>query len=288
MRPLIEKISPDVGSSFHIQKYVTKHECIMNYWHHHPEYELVYVHKDKGELCIGNYLSHFQDGVLLFIGPNIPHHPFLTSADDDNFEIVLQLKEDFMGEGFFEKPEMGQIKRLFERAKQGIIFGQKTKEKSQKKLLKILAAPPFKRLVLLLDFLNDLTESSQYQIINTNAAALAIGTGDFNRMRHVYELVAERYMDDISLQEVAELTNLTIPSFCRLFKRLTSKTFTQFLNEYRVTKALQLLNTEDCSISSVAFDSGFKSLSYFNRQFKEITGHKPSDYKKAYKQLIVN
>ncbi|WP_088124982.1 helix-turn-helix domain-containing protein [Roseivirga misakiensis] len=107
-------------------------------------------------------------------------------------------------------------------------------------------------------------------------------------MKHVYEFVADRYMEDISLQEVAALTNLTVPSFCRLFKRLTSKTFTRFLNEYRVTKALQLLNSEDCSISSVAFDSGFKSLSYFNRQFKEITGHKPSHYKKAFQHLIVN
>ncbi|WP_088124983.1 cupin domain-containing protein [Roseivirga misakiensis] len=174
MRPLVEKISPDVGSSFHIQKYVTKHECALDYWHHHPEYELVYVHQGKAELCIGNYLSNFQDGVLLFIGPNIPHQPFLKSGEDHNFEIVLQLKEDFMGEGFFEKPELAQIKQLFERAKQGIIFGKETKERSEEMLLNILTADPFKRLVLLLDFLHELTTSSDYKIINSNAASLAI------------------------------------------------------------------------------------------------------------------
>lgn len=258
----------------------------MNYWHHHPEYELVYVHKGKGELCIGNHLSHYQDGVLIFIGPNIPHQPILKTGANGNYEVVLQLTEDFMGEGFFEKPEMGQLKQLFERAKQGIIFHGETKERANDKLLGLLEANPFQRLVLLLDFLNDLTESDEYQIINSSNASLAIQSGDFNRMKLVYELVAERYADEISLQEVSDLANLTVPSFCRLFKKLTTKTFTQFLNEYRVTKALQLLNTADCTISDVAFDSGFKSLSYFNRQFKEITGHKPSHYKKTYQQWL--
>jgi len=260
----------------------------MNYWHHHPEYELVYVHQGKGELCIGNHLSHYQDGVLIFIGPDIPHQPILKTGENGNYEVVLQLTEDFMGEGFFHKPEMGRLKQLFERARQGIIFHGKTKVKANDKLLDILDAPPFKRLVLLLDFFNDLTESEEYQIIKSDTASLAIQSGDFNRMKSVYELVAERYAEDISLQEVADLANLTVPSFCRLFKKLTSKTFTRFLNEYRVTKALQLLNTEDRTISDIAFGSGFNSLSYFNRQFKEITGHKPSHYRKTYQQWFVS
>lgn len=286
MRPLVEKISPDLGSSFHIQKYHAEHDCIMNYWHHHPEYELVYVHKGKGELCIGNYLSHYQDGTLLFIGPDIPHQPFLNDSEKDNYEILIQLNEDFLGPEFLENPEMLQLKQLFKRARQGILFHGVTKEVAGRQLAELLHAPPFKRLILLLDFLHHLAESQEYQIINSHAATLAIKSGDFNRMKAVYQLVAEQYMEDITLKEVANLASLTIPSFCRLFKKLTSKTFTRFLNEYRISKALQKLNTEDCTIGDVAFSSGFKSVSYFNRQFKEITGHKPSYYKKAYRELI--
>ena len=286
MRPLVEKISPDIGSSFHIQKYYANQDCLMNYWHHHPEYELVYVHKGKGELCIGNYLSHYQDGTLLFIGPNIPHQPFLNDSENDNYEVVLQLHEDFLGATFLERPEMYQLTQLFKRARQGIVFHGSTKQRAGVQLEQLLEATPFKRLILLLDFFNDLSESPEYQIINSHAATLAIRSGDFDRMKSVYELVAERYMEDISLSEVANLANLTVPSFCRLFKKLTSKTFTRFLNEYRISRALQKLSTEDCTIADVAFSSGFKSLSYFNRQFKEITGHKPTYYKKAYSQLI--
>ncbi len=287
MRPLVERISPNVGSSFFIERHTHHFTCNINYWHHHPEYEMVFVKNGIGEQRVGNQLSYYEDGMLIFIGPDIPHLPFLNYISKDNYEIVLQLKEDFMGKNFIDRPEMNQIKNLFKRSHEGIIFGRNIKEGSEKRLNEILDADPFKRLVLLLDFLNDLALQKDYRLISPGSASLAVAPGDFNRINKVYALIAEKYMEDVSLNEAAELASMTVPAFCRLFKRLTTKTFTQFLNEYRISKSVQLLSTEDQPISAVAFSCGYNSLSYFNRQFRQITGHKPTDYRKVFEATPV-
>ena len=288
MQSLAEQVSPSIGNSFRIERFEATKECALDFWHHHPEYEIVYVHRSKGELCIGNYLSHYQAGTLLFIGPNIPHQPFMNKSDLENYEIIVLLREDFMGKEFLTQTEMTPLRRLFERAQQGLIFGPETHKLAGKKLDHMLNQAPFKRFILLLDLLNDLSLAEDYQIMNSHAASLAIKSGDFNRMKAVYSMVADQYAEDIKLETAASLANLTVPAFCRLFKKLTGKTFTRFLNEYRISKALHLLNTIDCPIADVAYQTGFKSVSYFNRQFKTVTGHQPTHYKRAYSHLITD
>lgn len=283
MRPLVERISPNVGSSFFIERHSRHFTCNINYWHHHPEYEMVYVKNGMGEQRVGSHLSYYEHGMLVFIGPDIPHLPFLNYQHKDNYEIVLQIREDFMGENFIQRPEMIQIRNLFSRANQGIIFSQEVKEWSEKQLHTIIEADPFKRLIRLLDFLHELAGQEDYRLINAGSASLAIAPGDFNRINQVYALIAEKYMEEVNLEQAAELASMTIPAFCRLFKRLTGKTFTQFLNEYRISKSVQLLSTQDQPISEVAFACGYNSLSYFNRQFRKVTGHKPTNYRKVYK-----
>ena len=115
MRPLVEHISPNVGSSFKIERHTHHFTCNVNYWHHHPEYELVFIKKGRGEHRIGNHLSYYEEGTLLFIGPDVPHLPFLNYQHTDNYEIVLQLNADFMGPGFLDKPELLAIKKLFQK-----------------------------------------------------------------------------------------------------------------------------------------------------------------------------
>lgn len=234
-----------------------------------------------GEHRIGNHLSYYENGTLVFIGPDVPHLPFLNYQNPDNYEIVLQLNANFMGTDFLEKPELYSIKRLFQRAHRGIIFCKEAKYLAEEKLNNLIVSKPFKKLLLLLDFFHDLANIQDYKLVNNTDVPLAIAAGDFNRINGVYALISERYMDDLKLEEAAQKANMTVPAFCRLFKKLTTRTFTQFLNEYRISKSVQLLHNGDQSISAVAFACGYNSLSYFNRQFRQITGHKPTDYRKV-------
>ena len=58
-------------------------------------------------------------------------------------------------------------------------------------------------------------------------------------------------------------------------------TFTDFVNQYRITQAKTLL-LQDKSISEACYEVGFESLSYFNKLFKRIAGENPSQFKKRY------
>ena len=79
---------------------------------------------------------------------------------------------------------------------------------------------------------------------------------------------------------------MTVPAFCRYFKKLTSKTFTRFVNEFRIAHASQMLADEHLSIANVSYESGFNNLSHFNKQFKIITGLSPREYRKNLTTLI--
>ena len=90
----------------------------------------------------------------------------------------------------------------------------------------------------------------------------------------------------ITLTEIADLVSMTEPSFCRYFKKLTSKTFIQFLNEYRLVHASKLLAEKKISITEVCYESGFGNFSHFNKQFKVFTGKTPSQYRADLKEII--
>ena len=101
-------------------------------------------------------------------------------------------------------------------------------------------------------------------------------------MTKVYDFIMAHFRQPIKLQEVAQIANLTPPSFCRFFRSRTRKTFSTFLNEVRVGYACKLMSEEHLNISDICFQSGFNNLSNFNRQFKKIINKSPLKYRKEY------
>jgi YesN/AraC family two-component response regulator len=77
-----------------------------------------------------------------------------------------------------------------------------------------------------------------------------------------------------------------VPAFCRYFKKYTKKTFTQFVNEFRIREAIRLIGLGNKSITEISLEVGFNNFSYFNKQFKRVTGKSPSKYKKSMFQII--
>jgi AraC-like DNA-binding protein len=69
--------------------------------------------------------------------------------------------------------------------------------------------------------------------------------------------------------------------FCKMFKKATGVNFTNYLSRVRVEKAKSLLLNPNARVSEVAFDSGFASITNFNRTFKQLAGQSPSDYREA-------
>ncbi len=276
MKVEYEKISPDTGSSFRLIHW--KSENDRYFWHYHPEYEIVFVRKGSGKLHIGEHLKNYEEGELVFIGPDLPHTGFGYGVIGEHEEIVVQLREDFLGEEFMQKPELQHIRKLFERAKQGLSFQGKSRKIVAAKLQKMLTFSHFERLVELLNIFDILATTTEFTVLNAADKRFDFNHKDEDRINKVYEYVEQNYQKNIDIQAVADLANLTVPSFCRYFKKISHITYTDFVNEYRINQACRLL-FENKPIADICFEVGFNNISHFNKTFKQLKGVSPREYK---------
>ena len=122
--------------------------------------------------------------------------------------------------------------------------------------------------------------------MNATGVTLIIQNQDEDRINKVYEYVKDNYQSEISLDQISKVALMTVPAFCRYFKKYTKKTFTQFVNEFRIRQAIQLIGMGNRSITEIAGEVGFNNFSHFNKQFKRVTGLSPSKYKKSMYQVI--
>lgn len=278
MRLQFEKIEPGPGTSYKVV-HLTQPQTCWVYWHFHPEYEIVYIPTGSGKRHVGTNISYYDEGELVFIGPNLPHLNFSYDKEGQYEEIVVQMRDDFLGKGFLKTPEMADVHRLFERSQVGLSFGIETKQKVGKQLLQLPHLAPFDRMVTLLQVLQQLATAPDTQPLHADGTRFDSNPKEQERINRVYQYVADHYTQPIDIQVVADLANLTVPAFCRYFKRMTHMTFTDFVNEYRVNQARRLLHSSR-TVADIGFDVGFNNLSHFNKTFKAITGQTPSVYRR--------
>ena len=286
-KPSFEKISPVIGSSFSVKQYLEPSPNInAPFWHFHPEIELVYVKGGSGSRHIGNHLSYYQGGDLVLIGSMLPHSGFTDRLSGNESEIVIHFALDFLGEGFFENIEMDDIRRLLLRAKAGIAFHGESKETIGAKIERLPTLFNFAKVIELLCILQDMAWAEDYTMLNADGYSFEAGDINEERVNKIYEHVRQEYARHIPLEEISKVANMTVPAFCRYFKKLSGKTFTQFVNDYRIVQACKLLVEQSLSIADVCFESGFNNFSHFSRLFKKSTGMSPSQYRNQRRQLI--
>ena len=91
--------------------------------------------------------------------------------------------------------------------------------------------------------------------------------------------IMQHLAEPMSLEHVARQVSVSPFHFCKVFKRATGMTFTDFVNHARVEKAKRMLMRPDARITEVAYDVGFQSLSHFNRSFRRIASESPTEFR---------
>ena len=274
-----EVVLPDPGQSFKLFK-----PSLKNYffWHYHPEYELVYVEASNGIRHVGQHISSYMDSDLVLIGPNIPHLNFDYGLKTEYKQIVVQLKEHFLGDAFDEIPELSSIQKLFAKAYLGLSFSGKTKTIVVEKLKHMQTIGHFEQLLCLLEIFQMLAISDEVVELNEQDTGIKLFLNDKIRMGAIYKYIHASYNQTPDVNKVASSVHLSTAAFCRYFKKQTKMTFTDFVNQYRITQAKTLL-LQDNTISEACYEVGFQSLSYFNKLFKKITGENPSNFKRRHR-----
>ncbi|MEI6715894.1 MAG: helix-turn-helix domain-containing protein [Verrucomicrobiota bacterium] len=103
--------------------------------------------------------------------------------------------------------------------------------------------------------------------------------GESPVIRKAREYIEAHQEDELSVDDVAKVVNMSTFYFCKVFKKATGLTFTAYLSAVRVGKAKNLLMNPHARISEVAFQAGFQSITHFNRVFRKLTGQSPTVFR---------
>ncbi len=274
----LEKVDFEAGKSFKLFSPRLRNTFL---WHYHPEFELVYVEADAGIRHVGSHISGYTQSDLVFIGSNIPHLNFDYRLRSDYHQVVVQLRENFLGTAIRLSPEFSIISQLFKKAAYGVCFYGETKTIIAEKLKQLNSLNSFKQLLELMEIFHMLANSKEFEILNEEQISMQLFLKDKIRMGAVYEYIDANYNLKPDVNIVAEKVHLTTPAFCRYFKKQTHITFTDFVNQYRIDMAKNLL-MQDKNITETCYAVGFESLSYFNKLFNKVVGENPSDFKKKW------
>lgn len=274
----LEKIDFKPGKSFKLFSPRLRNTFL---WHYHPEFELVYVEADAGIRHVGTHISTYTQSDLVFIGSNLPHLNFDYRLRSEYHQIVIQLRCDFMGTALGLTPELADIAGLFRTAEYGIAFHGETKLAVAKMMQQLEGLSSLDQLLQLVTIFQLLADSNERTILNKDLGSQDFILKDKIRMGAIYEYIDAEYHRQPDVNVVAKKVNLTTPAFCRYFRRQTNMTFTEFVNQYRIERAKNLL-MQNNNVSETCYAVGLDSLSYFNRLFKEIAGENPSDFRRRY------
>lgn len=261
-----------------------KYEHISVHPHWHDEIEILYIQEGEATQQVNEDIFNVCKGDIILIAGNDVHSTY-TYGNCHNEILVIQFNTDFIMPVYALSPE----KRMIEDFKNGMEMPAVIKADSEigKAILQNL-------MVICREFESGrngfeiFIRARIYELIGIvarNFNSRKRSTGNTYRMekakemmQKTFKLIDENYVGEITLDKAAKTSNLSVSHFCRLFKKATGMTFKEYLTFYRVNRAEELLSTSR-SITEIANDCGFESMSSFIRAFKHYRNATPSSYR---------
>jgi len=281
MKVLPFKIPKPENVTLYIQNY--KGESFYEKLHQHKEIQISLIAEGEGTYIIGDCVGEFKKNDIFVIGEDLPHIFKRDTAFINETDMVsLFFSKNSYGEGFFNLPEFEHFQNFFNDASLGFQVISNKSELSQH-LSQIKKLSKYKQFTTFLEILGLISEGKKRTLSSLiNLKKYAGNEG--KRMSDIFQYTMNNYHNEISLDQVSDIANMTPNAFCRYFKQRTNKTFVNFLIDIRIGNACKLLTkNNDLNITEISYKSGFNNLANFNRKFKAIKGVTPSEYRKNIK-----
>ena len=258
------------------------HEAFDAPLHFHPEHELLLMESSTGTRYVADSIERYEPGDLVLIGSNVPH-VFLRDADPANqttaSSIVVQFRTTFLGEAFLAKPELHDIAKMLTAANHGLHYGRATVKWVAPMLRRMLAVQGARRVALLIEVLGRLAEAPA-RSLSSGAVKQRVRQEDYERINRIVAYVESNYQNEISMESAAKLVSLSPTSFSRWFSAAAGKPFVQFLTDVRLAHAYHELVETGKSVTEIAFDCGFNSVSHFIHRFHDVRGMSPRQFRR--------
>lgn len=245
-------------------------------WHYHPEYELTLITEGSGKRLVGDSYENFDPGDLVLLGPELPHTwSSIKHRTKKSSAVVIQFSEAFIA-GFLTLPEFKKIGDLLASSGRGMFF--KKHKNVWEDIEQLPGRSGVERVTALLNILQKLSTQKSIPLSSEYFSAVK-GKENENRINKVCQYIQKHVSEKIGLEQTASLIHLSPSAFCKFFKRATGKTFSDYVNDIRIGNACHLLTESDKSIGDIAADTGFESLTYFNRVFLKKKKITPRDFR---------
>ncbi len=287
MKPVLFRNPKTEKESFYTQE--DKVDRFYDALHYHPELQLTAYIASAGTYFVGDRIDRFEAGDVVLIGPNLPH---VSRNDAEYYQpnsglyahaFSIYFKPESFGREFIELPELFAIKKLLGLSSRGIRVVGATRATIHPMIIALKHLEGMERLLALLEILHRIAVSNEYEFLSSMGYITPQRDIDSKKINDVFDYVMRHFSQKISLEEIAEVANMSPTAFCRFFKQRTRKTFSQFLNEVRIGGACKLLLSERYTVSEIAYQCGYNNISNFNRQFKAITNYTPQGYAKEHR-----
>ncbi|WP_316822944.1 AraC family transcriptional regulator [Pedobacter gandavensis] len=281
MKTLIQKIYVEEHHSFACRTYRTPD--FETAWHKHLECELILITEGNGTALIGDYIGEYKEGDVYFLQGEVPHWFRKQEKQTIGSAIVIHFLTDFWGDRFLSLPEIKPIAKLLAQNNTGIQLEGDLSHEIATMIRRLESAEGMDRIQLLLNCMLKISLSAEQKVI-TMACSTTNSSAENSVIEAIIDYSFKHFLNPISLNEIAAITNMSVPAFCRFFKRNIKKSYLDFIKELRIGHACKLLRDTDRAILDICYNSGYNSWANFSKQFKVVLNLTPSQYRRQHKK----
>ncbi|SCH63332.1 Melibiose operon regulatory protein [uncultured Ruminococcus sp.] len=274
------------------QKWVQNYGNGVDYLHFHNYLEIGYCYGGDGHMILGEEEERFYGGIVTVIPPNYPHTTNSDIGTVSRWEYLFIDVEGFM-KRFLDSPVKAEkmIQRIYSKA---LFLREEEYPSISAKILKIM---------------NIMRDGEEFYLEEAKGvlAALLVEIARLNRpseedrvaeetgkltnmITRVLDFVSYHYMEDIKVEDLAKSCHISETHFRRIFTSYMKVTPLEYINTVRIQTACELLQKTDDPVADIAHKCGFTTNSTFNRNFKQIMGVTPIEWRKrpeSYEQQIL-
>lgn len=294
MKPTIERVQKAVSPSWHFADYHCTEPTIgvPCGWHYHDEIELVLYFDphdvSAGKIIIDDYVGEAAHGYAYLTGPGLPHmltrSASTATLEQPSSSHVLWLDQSWIQSLVVTVPALSTVSDMLVRANKGLKLSKATFEALYPLMNGASQLKPVAQFVRVMEILMLLCEDKSAQTLTSRPYCFYVAkdTPILDKLEKAQQFIAEHYHAQISVQDICRHLHMSESSVYRMFEKHFADSFIDYVKNYRLGKACELLVRSNKPVSVVAEKVGFTNLSNFNRQFKAAKNMTPTEFRKLF------
>lgn len=253
--------------------------------HSHPQWELSYVIRGGGVRTIGDCTAAVSEGEIILIPPGIPHvwrfDSTRTDTEGNISNITVLFEPATLAALAVIIPEFNRVADKFNMWSDAMRLTGEMSSRVGSLLLSMRGLAPAARVPKMIELLLDIAAANNCIFAGHNNV-LSRAERRLEKVRIYCEC---NYAREITLEEMAVYAGMNKSAFCTFMRRHTGMSFSKFVNNMRLEKAVDMLRHTDSIIADIAYDTGFANVTYFNRLFRAKYNCTPKSVREVMRRI---